>query len=288
MIAAPPASDRLAILSMAGTYDVTFDFTENFAIAPDYEIKSKPYHEKALEVVIVAEDTPERIALQHLLVVSEGGRSHVIKHWSQIWTWQDTVLLDYAGSEGDDVWQRREVKPEEAKNRWSQLVTSVDDTPRYEALGAWVHHGGESTWTGEPTRRPLPRREYEKRDDYDYLIAINRHTITATGWVHTQDNRKVVDRAGHVQVLSAETGLNQYTRSENELASVATQWWEKNQTIWGDIRNFWVEAIQQSGQEFAYRTSVDGVGISKRFKELEINQPSREIVFTTLSPYLKK
>lgn len=285
-LAAPPEQDRQAILKMAGNFRVTFDFEEVVPVAADYKPLSKKYHEEAYEVVTVAEDTPERITLQHLLVVGSPEKSHVIKHWAQVWTWEDTKLLDYAGSDGDDVWERRVVSAEEAKGKWSQLVTSVDDSPRYEGLGKWVHEAGESSWTSEPTRRPLPRREYEKRDDYDYLLGTNRHTLTSAGWVHFQDNRKVVDRDGKKVILSFEKGLNQYSHSEDPLSAKATEWWTENSQVWDSIRNFWVEAGEQPGGQFSYRTTKDGVGLSKKFKELEKEKPNAEAVSEALTPYI--
>ena len=46
----------LAILGMAGEYDVTFDFKETVAIRPGYEL-AKPYHSAASELVLVIKDT---------------------------------------------------------------------------------------------------------------------------------------------------------------------------------------------------------------------------------------
>jgi hypothetical protein len=286
VLAAAPEADRQAILAMAGNFKVTFDFEETFAVAPDYKPLSKPYHEEALEVVTVAEDTPDRITLQHLLVVGSPEKPQIIKHWAQVWTWEDTRILDYAGSDGIDVWQRQVVSVDEVKGKWSQLVTSVDDTPRYEGLGRWIHESGESSWTSEPTRRPLPRREYEKRDDYDYLIAINRHTLTPAGWVHSQDNRKVVDRDGKKHILSHETGLNRYHRTEDPLTAKAGEWWTENAAVWNSIRNFWIDAGEQPGPEFSYHTTRDGVGLSRKFDELQKTRPAPETVTEELAPYL--
>lgn len=285
-VASPPEEDRRAILAMAGKFKVSFNFEETFAVAPDYQPLSKPYHEEAIEVVEVVEDTPERISLQHLLVVGEEGKSHVIKHWAQVWTWEDTRLLDYAGSDGKDVWLRREVSKDEAKGKWSQLVTSVDDTPRYEGLGKWTHEFGESSWTSEPTRRPLPRREYEKRDDYDYLIVTNRHSLTPTGWAHSQDNRKVVDRDGKKFILSHETGLNLYSKTDSPLAAKATEWWTENSVVWTAVRNFWIDAGQQPGPKFEFQTTLDGKSLRKQFAEIEKNKPAKEAIVATLTPYL--
>lgn len=286
--AAPPEADRTAILAMAGTFDVSFEFKEDSALAPGYKIKSKHYQESALEVVVVAEDTPERITLQHLLVVTDPKTKAdaVIKHWAQVWTWQDTEMLDYAGSEGLDEWKRVHLSTQEAAGKWTQLVTSVDDTPRYEGIGNWRHKLGISTWTGSDTRRPLPRREYTKRNDYDYLLAANTHTIGANGWIHFQGNLKVRDRGRDPIALAHETGLNQYIRTESSRAEAASKWWQENHAAWDGIRSFWLKAIDASEKTFAYTTSSGGAGLSKTLSELTAGKPSSEEISQALSPYL--
>ncbi|MES2437772.1 MAG: DUF6607 family protein [Verrucomicrobiota bacterium] len=284
--AAAPEQDRQAILQMAGQFKVSFNFEENYKISPGYKELAKPYHEEAIEVVSIAEDTPDRITLQHLLVVGKEDKSRVIKHWAQVWTWQDTRILDYSGHDGADVWERHVVTAGEAEGRWSQLVTSVDDTPRYESLGRWVHRFGESVWTSEPTRRPLPRREYETRDDYDYLVVINSHILTPRGWIHAQDNRKVVDRGGMKYALCHETGLNAYERTEDTAAREAVSWWSDNATVWNSIRNFWIDAGQQPGPEFSYLSTQGGTGLSRKISELEKSKPESETVIRSLAPYL--
>jgi hypothetical protein len=286
--AEPPAKDRQAILAMAGTHAVTFEFKETAAIAPGYKLKTKPYKETATEVVIVVEDTPERIALQNLLVVRDkDGKPHVIKHWAQIWTWQDTEILDYCGSEEDHLWNKTELTPEQAAGTWSQLVTNVDDTPRYEGYGRWTHNNGESSWQSGPTRRPLPRREYSARDDYDYLTVTNRHALTPNGWLHYQDNRKVVDREGEdKRVLCYESGLNTYTRTESTDAAVALTWWKENRGFWDGVRKFWTESGEKAPASFTYSTHQNGEGLSKLIERLEKEKPAPEAVATALQAYV--
>lgn len=286
--AAPPDADRKAILSMAGTFDVTFSFTEDAALAPGYEIGSKPYTENALEVVVVAEDTPERIILQHLLVVEDSKKKTdmVIKHWAQVWKWEDTEMLDYAGSDGIDEWGAASVSKEAAEGKWTQLVTSVDDTPRYEGMGIWRHRLGISTWTGTDTRRPLPRREHTKRDDYDYLLGSNTHTIGANGWLHFQDNLKVIDRGDEPVAIAHETGLNQYVRTESPRAEAAVTWWEDHRGAWDGIREFWLGSGEKAEKSFSYTTSHDGTGLSKVLGKLEDGSPSQTEIAAALSPYL--
>lgn len=286
--AAPPEADRTAILSMAGTFDVTFTFTEDAALAPGYEIGSKPYTENALEVVVVAEDTPERIILQHLLVVEDSKKKTdmVIKHWAQVWSWEDTEMLDYAGEDGIDEWKKIAISKKDASGKWTQLVTSVDDTPRYEGMGMWKHSLGISTWIGADTRRPLPRREHTKRDDYDYLLGTNTHIISAKGWLHLQDNLKVLDRGEAPRALARENGINQYSRTESPRATTATAWWEKNHKPWDGIRAFWMSASDEAGKNFSYTTSHAGNGLSKTLEGLVESGANDSNISEALIPFL--
>ncbi|MEM9419357.1 MAG: DUF6607 family protein, partial [Planctomycetota bacterium] len=64
------ARDRQAILSLAGGYQVDYRFEETAALRPGYELAS-PYTASAVEWVVVAQDTGERVVLQHLLVMGE-------------------------------------------------------------------------------------------------------------------------------------------------------------------------------------------------------------------------
>jgi hypothetical protein len=82
--------DRLAIKSLAGYYKVTFNYAETFA--PDTAYKFHPrYHSWGYEWAIVVEDSPKKIAIQHLLVV---GDSMVIKHWREDWVYEQPTILD--------------------------------------------------------------------------------------------------------------------------------------------------------------------------------------------------
>src|SRR5690606_20685729 len=99
--------DRQAILAMAGHYAVNFDFVENLALAPDYALHES-HTSDAHELVLVLEDSPERIVLQHILVSDRG---HVVKHWRQDWIYQATDFWAYAG---DYAWTRRHITPAEA------------------------------------------------------------------------------------------------------------------------------------------------------------------------------
>ncbi len=84
--------------------------------------------------------------------------------------------------------------------------------------------------------------------DYDAILCVNRHAITPTGWVHEQDNTKLVLR-GTPQALVRETGLNTYTRSTRVDAGVAERYWQKTGGFWAEIRNAWLD-IEKSHARF--------------------------------------
>lgn len=223
--------DRAAILAMAGEFDVKFEYHEQEPKLADYELKHDHVTD-AHEVALIIENTPRRISLQHLLRMP-GGR--VLKHWRQDWTFEDDTVFNF---QGFNQWQR-DVSPS-AKCAWSQAVFHVDDGPRYESRGTWKHEdGGRSVWESGVTGRPLPRREYSTRDDYDLIIAINRHVITADGWVHEQDNIKRRLRNGKEEDLVHEKGINTYKRNESGFQSVAQTWWDENKSFWGAAKGSW-------------------------------------------------
>lgn len=231
--------DRKAILAMAGDFEVGFHFRETLSLHEGYEVREKPYDEDAHETVKVVEDSGRRIVLQHLLQVGPA----VVKHWAQIWTFEDTEILQFQGKR---VWTTRVLAPEEVKGKWSQRVTQVDDSPRYEGIGAWIHNGQSSEWSAT-ANRPLPRREHSKRKDYDLLVVTNRHTITPAGWFHEQDNTKWVKRDGQEYPLCREVGLNPYRRVTGHDFSKANDYWTKTAGFWKEVRGVWEEITPRQG-----------------------------------------
>ncbi|MEM9753980.1 MAG: DUF6607 family protein, partial [Planctomycetota bacterium] len=138
------------------------------------------------------------------------------------------------------------------EGKWSQAVYQVDDSPRYEALGSWTHEGGRSAWESDVTWRPLPRREHTKRNrsDYHILAAVNRHTLTPSGWVHEQDNQKLVldDDGNPASVLVHETGLNRYDRVSDVDFTAGREYWADTSAYWQDVRERWKEALGNEGR----------------------------------------
>ena len=221
---------------MAGEYAVDFRFEELAALQPDYALKA-PQLSKAREFITVLEDSGTRIVLQHVLVSKDG---HVTKHWRQDWAYEPNQLWRYRGVQGKQSWQRETLNPAQAKGRWAQLVWQVDDSPRYAGVGQWRHESNTSVWTSDTSWRPLPRREHTTRSDYDVMVAINRHEITPTGWVHWQDNLKMNSTANAPQhYLAREFGANTYTRISGYDFKAGYAYWQKTQEFWQAVRAAW-------------------------------------------------
>jgi hypothetical protein len=255
---APPthdiAADREAILAMLGEYKVSFDFRETVLLQPGYE-RAKPQTSGGNEVVILVEDAGDRIVLQHLLVSNKG---HVTKHWRQDWHFEAAERFEFSE---DQTWRIRPIAADVTRGAWTQCVFEVSDAPRYCGTGKWNHKYGAATWTSDRSWRPLPRREYTKREDYNALNVENRHTIVAGGWTHEQDNTKTARAAdGGSQTLAREFGFNDYVRTTEVDFGPAYRYWEATKDYWADVRAEWHQRFESS-EGVHLTTKVDGMPI---------------------------
>ena len=226
--------DIEAIKEMCGCFEIDFKFSETFQYSNDSNYsKSKNYNAKALEYAMLIKDEKDHISIQHLLVMGD----YVIKHWRQDWIYQNKDFLKYNGNTN---WKYMSKTKKDVKGQWTQKVFQVDDSPRYEGSATWVHVDGKSYWENS-SYAPLPRREYTKRDDYNIMIRGNRHEITEYGWVHDQDNFKLVKdlKSDSEVIIASEKGLNRYTKVDESKCNEAIKWWDKNNEKWSFILNKW-------------------------------------------------
>jgi len=253
--------DRRAIVAMAGTYRVSFDFMEVIGFAPDFE-PARPYRSWGTEHVYVVEDADERIALQHILIMSMVGDDgevqgpFVTKHWRQDWVYEDAEVHAY---QGFGTWARTTRDAEARAGEWSQTVWQVDDSPRYAAWGEWRHTPERPWWSSEKTWRPLPRREFSVRDDYDVLIGTNTHIVLPTGWVQEEHNVKaVLEEPGVVASrLAREVGIARYDRIRDFDTSAGDRYWSATADFWAQVRDYWRQAMAES-ETIRLKSEVDG------------------------------
>ena len=151
--------------------------------------------------------------------------------------------------QGFNNWQKRKVNKEESDGNWSQSVYQVDDSPRYQAVGSWQHTGNYSSWLSGETWRPLPRREFSVRSDYQVLVGTNKHTITPNGWVQEEDNLKVkLESIGkmtqEMPIVAKEIGLARYERIIEHDWSPGDEYWKKTGSFWNSVRSTWSELMR--------------------------------------------
>ena len=229
--------DREAIKSMCGCYEVTFNFAETFNYSSDSLYKpSKTKVDKGLEWAELVTDENDKISIQHLLQVGNPAEPHIVKHWRQDWLFENTDLYSY---NANNSWTFAKLPANEVKGQWTQKVYQVDDSPRYEGSSTWVHVDGKSYWENTADA-PLPRREYTTRSDYNLTVRGNRQEITDYGWLHDQDNTKVIREDGKPDVIVAkEKGYNTYVKVDDSKCAAAANWWKVHTDKWAIVRTKW-------------------------------------------------
>lgn len=247
--------DQEAIKDMCGCFEVTFNFAETFSFTDDPNYKpSEVKISKGLEWAQLIKDEKNEISIQHLLIVGPPSKQSIVKHWRQDWLYENTDLYVY---NGNNEWLYDQKSKAEVKKQWTQKVFQVDDSPRYAGTGTWVHVDGKSFWENT-TSAPLPRREYSKRNDYNVTMRGNRHEITDFGWVHDQNNDKVIREAGKQDVILAkEKGYNTYVRVDDSRCKTAQEWWKQNKDAWSKVRIQWNKVFAQK-QDVKLQTKVEG------------------------------
>ncbi|ODT00857.1 MAG: hypothetical protein ABS49_03675 [Erythrobacter sp. SCN 62-14] len=249
-------ADRQAILAMAGDFKVTFDMQESTPWMEGYT----PLERKlsgSYESVRVIEDTGTRIVLQHLLVTGDQAKPYVVKHWRQDWQYEPEAVLAYTGGE---AWEMKPVPEKLRAGRWSQTVYQVDDSPRYAAWGAWEETHGVKRWRSSWTARPLARRDAIRNPIYDRYVGINRHQLTPNGWIHWQDNTKMMpapDGSDKLVPVVQEYVLNTYERFDGYNVAAAEDYWAKTADYWQAVRAKWAEVAKaQGGLRIAQQADV--------------------------------
>ncbi|WP_225037246.1 DUF6607 family protein [Winogradskyella sp. SM1960] len=277
------AQDQQAIKDMCGCFEVTFNFSETFNHSNDSLYRpSETKVDKGLEYAVAIVDEDDKISIQHLLQVGRPDSPHIVKHWRQDWLFENTDFYMY---NGDNEWVFETKTKDDVEGQWTQKVYQVDDSPRYEGSGTWVHVDGKTYWENTTTA-PLPRREYTKRSDYNVTLRGNRQEITNYGWVHDQDNAKIIREKGKEDVVLAnEKGYNTYVKVDDSRCQATIDWWKENQDKWAVVRAKW-DDVYSRDKDLVLETKVDNKPLykilfdDKVVKEEEIN--------TTIESFVKK
>ena len=264
--------DQNAIKEMCGCFEVTFNFTETFEYSKDSLYRaSEDKIATAIEWAGLVVDEKNKISIQHLLQVGNPTNPHIVKHWRQDWIYENN---DFYMFNGDNEWLFDQKSNKEVNKQWTQKVYQVDDSPRYEGNATWVHVDGKSYWENTTTA-PLPRREYTKRSDYNVTLRGNRHEITNYGWLHEQDNSKIIRTEGKEDVeLAKEKGYNTYVRLDDSKCAAAKKWWTENFEKWEIIRAKWNQ-IYARNTDLNLEAKVDNKALYKHLFKDEVSEASQ-------------
>jgi len=275
--------DADAIKKMCGCYEVTFNFAETFNYSNDSLYKpSKTKVDKGLEWAQLVTDEKDKIQIQHLLQVGNPAEPMIIKHWRQDWLFENTNLYTYNAA---NEWTYVQKPKKDVKGQWTQKVYQVDDSPRYEGSSSWVHVDGKSYWENT-TPAPLPRREYTKRSDYNLTMRGNRQEITDFGWVHDQDNDKIIREKGKEDVvLAKEKGFNTYKKVADSKCAAAAQWWKDNEAKWALVRTKWDEVYGRN-QDLVLEEKVNNKVLYKYLFDEGYEEKAK--VDTVIESFVKK
>jgi len=269
--------DKRAIKGMCGCFDVGFHFAETFSYSEDTNyMPSKIKHAGALEYAQLVEETEDKIVIQHILIVGSEDNPYIIKHWRQDWIYENN---DFYMFNHDNKWTYSNYPDSIISGQWTQKVFQVDDSPRYEGSSTWVHVDGKHYWENT-TDAPLPRREYTKRSDYNVTTRTNRHEILESGWLHDQDNKKIVRESGKKDFLLAdEKGVNNYNKVNEDKCKAAIDWWEENKEFWKNVRDSWDEVYGQN-KNLELKDKVEGkklYGVLFEMNEKNSNASKKKI-----------
>jgi len=247
---AQSVKDKPNVEKLCGCFDVEFKYAETFSPDPSYKYHNREEISGGTELVFPVEVSDKKIVMQHLLVITD---SMIVKHWREDWVYEANEIFSYKGSK---TWKKEKLPASSVKGTWTQSVWEVSDEPRYQGTAPWLNVDGKNVWTNT-TDAPLPRREYSVRSDYNILRRTNRISILKDGYLHEQDNQKILRTGDTEKLLVAEKGINSYKRIDESKCAPALAYWEKNKAYWTKVRTIWADYVAKNNT-IELKTKVDG------------------------------
>jgi hypothetical protein len=280
--------DRRAILAMAGSYRVAFDFLEVANFSGD-GARPRPYQSWGTEKVYVDRNEPGFVSLVHMLemrVVGADGKISepmVTRHWRQDWRYEPESIIEH---EDGNRWRRRGLSREERRGVWSQTVYQVDESPRYGSTGRWEHNAAFSTWISGDTARPLPRREWSVRQDYQLLVGTNRHTVGPTGWLQEENNLKRAVGDASLPYVGREYGVARYERLKDADFAAADKYYTGTRAFWDAVLDAWAQ-VWSSQQEVTVKQNSDQSGAFAVLFELADQYAAGKLTLADARPRIR-
>ncbi|MBI1343128.1 MAG: hypothetical protein GC171_09355 [Terrimonas sp.] len=277
---AQPLNEKAPFSHLCGCFEVDFKYAETFAADPGYQYHERDETGATAELALPVWVSDHKLVIQHLLIVSP---NFIVKHWREEWTYENPVLWRYLG---DRTWVKEKLDPEKVQGKWTQTVWEVSDEPRYQGISAFVQTGNDLSWQNT-TDAPLPRREYSVRNDYNILQRTNRLHLAADGYVHEQDNKKVIRSGGKDRVLVEEKGYNTYKRVEEKECTAAKLYWDQHKVFWTRVREIW-DAYLDKTDTLRLRDQVGGKKLHDNLLALANEVANRDFSRDTLDQMIRE
>lgn len=114
----------------------------------------------------------------------------------------------------------------------------------------------------------------------------NRQEITENGWIHEQDNKKIIKHDdGEEELLVMEKGYNTYKKVDDDKCKIAQDWWKKNQKYWSKVRKIW-DDIYAEHAELELKKSVEGRPLFMHLTPE--NAPNKKDIRATIEKFIVK
>ena len=115
----------------------------------------------------------------------------------------------------------------------------------------------------------------------------NTHEITNSGWIHNQDNEKIVRSDNDTDfVLAKEKGYDTYTKVDDSKCVIAKNYWKKNAMIWKKVRDKW-ETIFVKDKDLVMQIPTDKQPLFMKLFALKPDA-SREEISIIVDNYIAK
>ncbi len=267
------------IEKLCGCFEVEFKYVETFSPDTAYKYHNREEISAGIELALPIEISDKKISIQHLLIIDD---NNIVKHWREDWVFEPVSLWKY---QGDKIWTKEVLSADLIKGKWLQSVWEVSDAPRYQGASEWIATDGKVFWQNT-TDAPLPRREYTTRNDYNILKRTNRIVLNDDGYIHEQDNQKIIRKDGVDKLLVAEKGLNTYVRTDDKRCESGKAYWQKNSEYWAKVRTAWVEYVD-THSSITLKEKVDGKVLHQYLGELGRAYASKKIKVTEIDATIK-
>ena len=179
----------------------------------------------------------------------------VTKHWRQDWRFEPSFVN--RACDGQQLGGTMSLLLER-RGRWSQAVYQVDDRRVTAVSAGGKHNAGFSTWVSGETSRPLPRREWSVRKDYQLLVRHQPPHHRAARWLHEENNLKRAAGDAPLPFVGREYGVCPYEPEDADFAA-ADAYYQSTREYWFRAGAAWNQ-IWSSTREISVAASSDQSG----------------------------